>query len=94
MDTGQVLKEIPDLTRDSLYSWEALGYISSNKELIGKKGYHRKDYPPGIVDKLKKMIEYYKQGMPPRKASEEADREMSEGPTLFNSRPASKKPGQ
>lgn len=85
MDTGQVLKEIPELTRDLLYSWEALGYISSNKELIGKKGYHRKDYPSEVIGKLKKMVEYYKQGMPPRKASEEANREISEGPTLFDS---------
>lgn len=83
MNTGQVLKEISELTRDLLYSWGAQGYIPSNKELVGKKGYHRRDYPPEVVDKLKKMMEYYKQGISPRKASERADQDISNGPSLF-----------
>jgi len=83
MDTGQVLKEVPELTRDLLYSWEAQGYISSDKDLIGKKGYYRRNYSPKVIDKIKKMFEYYKQGMAPRAASKRANQDISQGPSLF-----------
>ena len=34
MGTGQALKEVPGLTRELLYSWEAQGYISSDGVLM------------------------------------------------------------
>jgi len=85
MTTDQVLREIPGLTRELLYSWEAQGYISSHKESIGEKGYNRRHWSLKVVDKLKKMFDYYNQGMAPRKASEKANREISKGPGLFDS---------
>lgn len=95
MDSGQVLKEVPELTRDLLYSWEAQGYISPNKESIGKAGYRRRDYAPRDVVKIKKMFEYYnKQGMSPRKASEKAEQDIAKGPNLFETSLTSKKTGE
>ncbi len=85
MDTSEVLQQVPALKREWLYAWDAQGYVYSNRSRVGEGLYRRRDYPPEAVDKLKRMIKYYRDGMSPRKASEKADREISEGPTLFDS---------
>jgi len=82
--TGELLKEIPRITRDLLYSWESGRYIVSNGTLKTKEGYNRKGYNPETVVKIKKMFKHYQEGMSPRKASEKADEEIAKIPTLFN----------
>jgi DNA-binding transcriptional MerR regulator len=74
MTTGEVLNRIKGLSKDTLYYWEASGFLEPRKYQRGrveKRDYTQKDFQIAQV-----MYKYYEKGFPPKRCFEKAQQEI------------------
>jgi len=68
LNTSEVLRRFPGLTRDLLYFWERHNWISPNRSK--RQSLARREYPEEEVRKIGIMFEAYQAGFTPHKAFE------------------------
>lgn len=78
MTTGEVLAQVPGITKDQLYYFEAKGFVRPRKVAAGKV--ERNDYSEEDLRLIKAISKYYQQGFPPKVAYQKAMAEQKTPP--------------
>ncbi len=74
MTTGEILNQIRSLNKDTLYYWEARGYIHPRKYQRGRVD--KRDYSERDFKIIAKMCKYYEKGFPPKRCYLKAMEEL------------------
>lgn len=76
---GEVLAEVPGLSRNDLIIWDRQGYITPHTTKRGKV--FRRSYSDEDVKLIKLIKEYHDRGYPPRAAYDKAQQQLKSGQT-------------
>jgi DNA-binding transcriptional MerR regulator len=78
MTTHEILKQLPGLSRDTIYYWERRGWIASSPATARSGEASRREYSDEEFRKIQKIWKYYQEGLRPEKAYERALKDLKE----------------
>ena len=78
MNTREILKRLPGLSRDTLYYWERRGWVTPSPTDAPSGERSRREYSDEAFRTIAKIWEYYQQGLRPEKAYEHALQDLKD----------------